>query len=221
LNLKTCIDVVYDDLGRVYVFDDNSRYHSVTTMLNNTANKDGIRKWRVRVGDEEADRISRTASHMGEQFHLLGEYYLKGIDCVPYVNPISRHIFNTTTKPILDAHVTNVISVEEVLYSIALKLAGRTDAVLEWDHKLSIFDFKLLNNSDKKWLSDYWIQTTIYAHCWKEMYGVMPEQLVLVIGNKNTLDSTYYTSRINPHIAKMNYRSFQFNSILEQRNGQY
>jgi len=216
---KKCVEVTYDDLGRVYVFDDGDRYHSVTTMLGATSDKDGIRRWRAEVGEDEANRISKIASHMGEQFHLLGEYYLKGKNCLPIVNPISSHIFNTTTKPILEEHVTEVMSVEEVLYSLDLRLAGRTDSVLKWDGKLSIFDFKLLNNSDRKWLTDYWIQTTVYAHCWKEMYGVMPEQLVLVIGNKNTFESVYYTARIKPYVADMNRRVFQFNSLLEQRNG--
>lgn len=213
--MKYCVSVEYDHLGRVYVFNDGTRYHSVTTMLGNTANKDGLLKWQRRVGAVQAKHIGEVASHLGEQFHLLGEYYLRGKSCTPPVNIVSSHIFNYGVKPILDEHVTDVVACEKQLYSDKLKLAGRVDSVLYWDNKLSIFDFKLLNNDDKKWLEDYWIQTCIYAHCWEEMYGELPTQLVLAIGNKNTLGGTYYVSNIKPHIKKMHYRVFQFNASLQ------
>lgn len=215
MRIKECVSVEYDKVGRVYVFNDGSRYHSVTTMLGSTSDKMSLLKWRRRVGEEEAERIGKVAAHLGEQYHLLGEYYLRGKQCVPPVNMISNHIFKYSTKPILDKHVTRVVACEKQLYSEKLKLAGRVDAVVEWDNQLSILDFKLLNNDDKKWLNDYWIQTTVYAHCWEEMYGVLPKQLVLVVGNKNTLGSVFYVSKIKPHIAKMQYRVFQFNSMLE------
>ena len=211
---KICTSVEYDNLGRVYVFDDGSRFHSVTTMLSNTSDKINIDIWRNQLGHEQADRETKIAGHLGEQFHLLGEYYLNGKP-LPLVNQISTHIFNTSTRHILNQNITDVISVEEPLYSDKYKIAGRTDAVVGWNKKLAILDFKLLNSSDKTWLKDYWIQTTIYAYCWYEMYGEMPELLVLVIGNKKSFDTVYYTARPKSYIKDMNYRFFQFNSLLE------
>jgi len=218
-NLKKCVSVEYDNIGRVYVFEDGTKYHSVTTMLGATSDKSGLDRWRRRVGNVEALRVGKVATHMGEQFHLLGEHFLKGKLTQPSVNPISKHIFNNTTKRILEKHVTKVISVEEVLYTDRFKLAGRADSILEWDNELVVFDFKLLNNDDKKWLTDYWVQTTIYAHCWEEMYGILPKKLVLVIGNKKTFSSKYYVSNIKPYISKMHYRVTHFNALMEHGYG--
>ena len=217
-NIK-CVSVEYDSIGRVYVFDDGSRYHSVTTMTGATSNKEGILKWQRDVGFENAEKIRKKASHLGEHFHLLGEHFLKGKHTQPHVNPVSRHIFNSSTVPLLRKHVTEVVSVEEVLFSKKLKLAGRTDAILKWDGELSVFDFKLKNKSEKKHLGDYWIQTTIYAHCWEEMYGELPKKLVLLVANKNTMESVYYVANINPYIPRMHERLFQFNSYLENYHG--
>ena len=210
---KFCTDVSYDHLGRVYHFNDGSKYHSVTTMLAKTANKKGIEKWRKKVGEKEADRISKVAAHLGEQYHLMGEYFLRRKH-TPRVNVISNHIFNST-REILAKHVTDVHAVEAQLFSDELKLAGRVDAVVDWEGQLAILDFKLLNNSDKRWLNDYWIQTTVYAHCWNELYGELPKRLVLVIGNKNSLDTIFYTSRTLVHQSNMHHRVFSFNTMLK------
>jgi len=213
---KQCIAVEYDHIGRVYVFNDGDRYHSVTTMLGATADKSNIEIWKNRVGQVQAERDVLIAAHLGEQFHLLGEHYLNGTNCPP-MNPISTQIFNTSTRHILDAHVTDVVSVEEALYSEKYRIAGRTDGIVGWDRKLTVLDYKLLNNSDPRWLKDYWIQATIYAHCWKEMYDEMPEQLVLVVGNKNTLDTEYFVSKVKPHIKDMNYRFYKFHAMVDDK----
>lgn len=210
---KNCISVKYDNIGRVYVFDDGSQYYSVTTMLSATSDKESIRKWRIKVGEQEADRICSVAGHLGEQYHLLGEHYFKNTH-PPKVNVISTHVFNTSTRPILDAYITDVVAVEEQLYTDKYKLAGRADAIVKWKGELAVFDFKLLNSDNKQYLSDYWIQTSMYACCWEEMYGVLPKRLVLVVGNKNTLNTVYYESTIKKHITNMRYRSYQFNSII-------
>ena len=210
--MKKCIDVQYDDVGRVYVFDNGVRYHSVTTMLGATGNKEALRRWRNRVGDKKADRVSAIASHLGEEYHLLGEHYLLGTPYPPKVNPISTRVFKSTI-PILKKHVTKVHSVEEALFTDKYRLAGRTDAVVDWDSVLSIFDFKLLGHHDRKWLSDYWIQAAIYAQCWYEMYNVLPKRLVLVVGNKETLTTKYFVSNTKAHQKKLNYRVSAFHAM--------
>jgi len=211
--IKECVAVEYDHIGRVYVFNDGARYHSVTTMLSATGNKDAIRRWRARVGDKEADRISSVASYLGEQYHLLGEHYLKGTH-PPRVNIISKHIFEKSTRHLLDKYVTGVVAVEDTLYTEKYRLAGRADAIVMWKGELAVFDFKLLNSENKQYLADYWIQTSVYAHCWAEMHGVLPQKLVLVVGNKNTLCTTHYESTLKKHTTNMNYRIYQFNSML-------
>ena len=60
---------------RLYVAEDGSKYPSVTTALGKL-NKKAIYEWRKRVGNEEANRISGTASRAGTAVHNIAEDYV-------------------------------------------------------------------------------------------------------------------------------------------------
>ena len=213
--MKTCIDVTYDKMGRIYKYDDGSEYYSVTTMLGNTSKHDSIDNWRYRIGEEEADRICKTAAHLGEEFHKLGEDFLLGKP-LSKVNPVSASIFKQVL-PLLKQHVTKVHAVEEALLTEKYGLAGRADAVVDWDDELMILDFKLLNNADKTWLSDYWCQTAIYAQCWDEMYGVKPKRTVLVIGDKTNIAGVFHISKVAVWEQKVVARVKKFKRLIEEQ----
>jgi genome maintenance exonuclease 1 len=56
--------------NRFYVTPQGKKYKSVTTVLGEL-NKVSIAKWRNRVGDQEANKISRLAASKGRSFHTL------------------------------------------------------------------------------------------------------------------------------------------------------
>lgn len=147
--MKKCIDVIYDEIGRIYVYDDGTRYHSVTTMLGATADKSNLVFWKRRVGEEEAQRVSEEAAAMGEAFHLLGEKFLLN-QPLPIVDRKIRRTF-ASAKSILTNNVTKVHAVEAPLITETYKLSGRVDAVVDWNGQLAILDFKLLGNHDTFW----------------------------------------------------------------------
>ena len=62
--------------GKRHYVTPNGSYISITTLLSNLS-KDGIQKWRERVGAEEANRISTKASRQGTAVHSLCEQYIK------------------------------------------------------------------------------------------------------------------------------------------------
>ena len=64
------------DGSRVYVNAAGVGYPSATTVLG-ILNKDSINKWRERVGEEEANRVSKQATTRGSKIHSLTEAYLK------------------------------------------------------------------------------------------------------------------------------------------------
>ena len=76
----------YPDLKRVEIDDD--RYYidsknipvpSVTTVLGKTSTKsDSIQQWRKRVGEVEADRITKQSTDIGTMVHEALELYLNG-----------------------------------------------------------------------------------------------------------------------------------------------
>lgn len=184
----------YDTIGRIY-HTEFGDFYSVTTMLGNSSEKKDIDEWRKRVGEEQAEKITRMAAATGTAYHQLGEDYLLG-------KPLSKQqwlaeLLFKKTIPLLKENVTKVHAVEIPLYSKILQLAGRTDALVDWNREFAVFDYKCINNSDPQYLTDYWIQTAIYAHCVKEMYGIDVKKLVLVVAHKKSLKVKIHTE--NPH----------------------
>ena len=72
LNLKQ----VTLENGRYYESEEQEKFYSVTTFLSKTADKTHLINWRKRVGNKEADKISRDASSFGTKLHLLAEKLL-------------------------------------------------------------------------------------------------------------------------------------------------
>ena len=50
-------------------------FPSITTVLSGTSDKTGLEEWRKRVGEEEADRISKLSMNRGTVMHRLIELY--------------------------------------------------------------------------------------------------------------------------------------------------
>ena len=64
---------------RHYVNEQGNTYPSITTILS-IRGKEAIYKWRKRVGNEEANRITKRSTTRGTQFHsLLEQYFLNQI----------------------------------------------------------------------------------------------------------------------------------------------
>ena len=47
------------------------------TSITSHYSREGIAKWRARVGEEEANRVSKRATTRGTDMHLLTEHYLQ------------------------------------------------------------------------------------------------------------------------------------------------
>jgi hypothetical protein len=64
------LERVDTEIGRHYRDSNNNLVPSVTTVLSGTSdNKDGIEKWRKKVGDIEADRIMKQSTDIGTAVH--------------------------------------------------------------------------------------------------------------------------------------------------------
>ena len=69
--------------GRRHYDTPSGSYPSITSVLD-IRNKEGILAWRKRVGNEEANRISKRATTRGTHFHsLLEKYFLNEINLLP------------------------------------------------------------------------------------------------------------------------------------------
>lgn len=182
------VDLGYNDLsaktteqGRRYVTPEGNKYPSVTTVVS-ILTEHHIREWRNRVGEEEANRISRHASARGTKVHDVLERYLKNDeDYLDKCNPVVVSNVNSVV-PVLNEHIGKVYAQEFALYSDHLGLAGRVDCIAEWDGRLAVIDFKTAKKHKKKeWIENYFIQESAYAIMWEERTGVPIVDLVTVI----------------------------------------
>lgn len=162
-------------------------YESVTTALGNQpGKKQSLMEWRKRVGDEEANRISRLAATRGTAVHKIIENYLDNIEnYAEGFMPDAVQMFSKL-KPILDKGIDKVYMQECPLFSHEYRLAGRVDCLAECNGKLSIIDFKTSMKTKKRsWIHDYFLQTAAYSYMVEEMYGERIEQTVIFITVEN------------------------------------
>jgi genome maintenance exonuclease 1 len=170
--------------GRVYVDEENNEYPSITSVLS-ILSKDAIMKWRARVGEEEANRVSSTAIKRGNKVHDMLENYILN-------NPLAQENFTpadlialenfNSIKPIIDENLSKVYATEKRMYSKHLGVAGTVDCVGVWDNKISIIDWKTSNKFKKKeWVKNYFMQCCAYAIMWEERTGTPITQIVVCI----------------------------------------
>ena len=106
------IDLGYNDLkavtgdkGRFYTDPEGNKYASVTTVLS-ILSEHAIQAWRARVGEEEANRVSRIASTRGTTVHNIIEKYIANDP--EYIKDEMPHNIQTfkDIQPVLDECVT-------------------------------------------------------------------------------------------------------------------
>jgi genome maintenance exonuclease 1 len=170
---------------RHYILPDGSAVPSVTTVLSRLS-KDGIDKWKARVGEEEAKRISTQAAKRGTAIHSICEQYLlNNPEYKKGVMPINLDTFRRM-KPYLDNYVGTIHGLEVPLYSYELQTAGRTDCIAEYRNKLSIIDFKTSRKPKKEaWIQNYFIQATCYSIMAEALFGIAIPQIVIIIAVDN------------------------------------
>ncbi len=157
---------------------------SVTNVLGRKLDNKKLDAWKKRVGEEEAERISQQARTRGTEVHSICEKYLSG-DPAPMAGtmPINKEMF-LRARSILDNNITKIYGIELPLHSLTLNTAGRTDGIVEWQHRNAILDFKTarttLNKTDDR-VGKYNLQATAYAMMTEEMYGVeIPYNVIMV-----------------------------------------
>jgi genome maintenance exonuclease 1 len=168
----------FPDGKRYYTLDDGTKLPSVTTVLG-AQKKEAIMKWRKRVGEEEANRVSRKATSRGTNVHTLCERYLNN-EPLGDIMPDAVEMFRSL-KPLLN-RINNIHYQEVALWSKQLGMAGRVDCIGEFDGELSVIDFKtskkIKTSAD---IEDYYWQTTAYALMYEELIGAPINNLVIIM----------------------------------------
>lgn len=177
--------------GRKYFTPDGKAYPSITTVLS-ILSKAQIMAWRERVGEEEANKISRQASTRGTAIHNIAENYLNNKDdWNKDVKPVNLYTFGQI-KQIVDNHVNNIWFQEEYLFSDRLQCAGQVDCIAEYDGKLSVIDFKTSRKpKEESWITNYFIQASFYSAAFYEMTGIPIKQGVIIIAVDDSVPQVF------------------------------
>lgn len=167
--------------GRKYVTEDGKAYPSITNVLGKTSDKTWLYEWRKRVGEEEANRISRQATTNGTRVHKLAEDYLNNEEINSYLTtPYMQAVFSCIQKAFLDVDV--VYGQEIALYSRFLSVAGRCDCAAKYRGKNSVLDFKTSRSyKSREDIGHYFIQACAYSIMIEELTQIPVPQLVIVM----------------------------------------
>jgi len=162
--------------GRSYKID-GERYPSVTTIIGQTLPNPGITAWKLRVGEAEANRISREATDWGTGIHALVEAINRGKrdsltpDQTALVSPYTTW---------LDTDVEMVLGAEKLLVSRQHGYAGTTDAiaVMRGDRYPSIVDFK--SSKTALGAEEWRLQLAAYTIAAEEHLGLVCRRRIIV-----------------------------------------
>lgn len=197
---------------RYYESPNGTRLPSVTTFLSHFK-KDHIMKWRKRVGEEEANRISGYASRRGTKFHSIMESYLKNEEgfLTEDMMPDVKHSFH---RMVPSDRIDNIHYIETMLYSETIGLAGQVDCIAEFDGIPSIIDFKTSSKLKKEeWIEDYFLQTTAYSLMYEDMTRVQAKQIVILISVDHELPQVFVKDR-KDYVPLLAERLKEFRSII-------
>jgi hypothetical protein len=186
------VDIDFPHLERETI--DGVRYYSVPdeedllrlvsiTSVTSHFNKEIFVKWRKKVGNEEADRITKKATSRGTDMHTLVEHHLKN-ESIPNVQPISEFLFKIS-KPELNK-IDNIHALESSLYSKQLGIAGTVDCIAEHEGELAIIDFKTSKKpKPREWIAHYFVQCMAYGCMLYELTGISVKKLVIIMACEN------------------------------------
>jgi ATP-dependent exoDNAse (exonuclease V) beta subunit len=146
---------------------------SVTTILDKTKpyeKRVALQKWKERVGEAEAQRITSEAADNGTRMHAILEYWVKNQEYTGETTILSQKMADIIISNIED-DLDEVWGSEVNLCAPGL-YAGTTDLVGVYKGKPCIMDFKQTNKPKRReWIDDYFLQGVAYALAHNELYG--------------------------------------------------
>jgi len=175
LDRETIDGVRYYDVPNTDGFTKLVSITSVTSWIN----REIFRSWRARVGNAEADKVTKAATSRGTDMHTLTEHYLLNEE-LPTVQPLSEFLFKQS-KPKLDL-IDNIHAIEKPLYSLKLGVAGTVDCIAEYEGELAVIDFKSSKKpKPRKWIDHYFVQCAAYACMLYEMKEIPVKKFVIIM----------------------------------------
>ena len=202
-------DVVID--GKRFYDSPGGKFKSVTTIIGEKSNKDWLKDWRDRIGDDEADQILFQAQVRGTAVHDLAEKYVMND---PHWSrgamPINIKTFKKIARQ-LDKNLGKVYGIEYPLWSTMLQTAGRTDLPAQWlidgTYEDTIVDFKSSRGTkEREDIPNYFIQASTYAVMFEEITGRRMTHVAIIVAQDTEDEATVFVDRARnwyPEVARV------------------
>jgi len=205
--------------GKRYYSVDSTKLPSITTVTGTFPEKvKGLKAWRKRVGNKEANKIQRKAAAKGTAVHNMIEKYLNNDLSLKFADPLAIESFRKV-QPVLDNYIDDIFAQEVALWSSHLKVAGRVDCVGHFDGKPSIIDFKTSRKPKKReWIQDYFMQACGYAIMWEERTLVPIDSLVIIISPTEGNPQVFIDHRDNWTKPLLGQIEYFYQRVLERDN---
>lgn len=176
---------VRENGNQYYVNALGDRLPSVTTILNATKpqeDRDRLASWRQRVGDDQANRISGTASRRGTQTHKQIQRYLLGEDAPC---PDASRPYWESIEPVLQ-DINTVRLIESPVFHYELRYAGRVDCVASYKGIPCVCEWKTADKpkGSISRLYEYPLQLTAYlgaVNKYYKEYDVKVDHALLIV----------------------------------------
>ena len=153
------------------------------TSVTSHINREIFNNWRKKIGEDEAQKITKAATSRGTDMHSLVENYLDNKD-LPSVAPIADFLFKISKTDL--KRINNIYALEGSLYSKQLGIAGTVDCIAEYDGELAIIDFKTSKKpKPRERIEHYFVQCMAYGCMLYELTGISVKKLVIIMACEN------------------------------------
>ena len=179
------------DEGRFYLDSKNHPVPSVTTVLNKTSNKkESIQQWRIRVGEEEANRIIKQSTDIGTMVHEALELYLNEQEWRNFSDNQDGVLAERMTEKFIESGLNSITEVWGLEVGLILDglYAGTADCVGKINGVPSLIDFKTARKMKKReWIEDYFLQCCAYANAHNVMFNTDINQIVILMIDRDLI----------------------------------
>ena len=171
-----------DDEGNRTYDVQGAKLPSVTTILSRTKDQGYLKKWKAKVGEQQAEVIKNISSKRGTSMHKYIEAFIlqQGYEDMTSLGQQAK----TMAHKVIEMGLTPVeeyYGSEVTLYYPGL-YAGSTDLVCVHNNMDTIIDFKQSNSPKRKeWIEDYYMQIAAYAMAHDYIHGSKIQQGIIMV----------------------------------------
>lgn len=177
----------------------NGLVASITTIWGKVVRNEGLEFWRARVGNQEADKVSKEGRELGSEVHNMVESYLTTKDIPFNPNPVAVALF-FQAKTWFDDNLKEVISIEQRL--VGSDYGGTPDitGILK-DDSTAIIDLK----TSKQMSWEMGVQLAALENLYKPV-----DKLLIVRVKKKTveLDNPKTKCQVKDYKKDKDYKKF-------------